>query len=134
QQEGAWQFVRQFLSPEYQSSAECDDMPVLKSAFLAKAQEGTERPYWIDENGEKQYYDDIWIIDGEEVNVEPFTQDEVDAFCEFIYTVNRTAYYDDHIYDIIMEEAEAFFAGQKNVQEVADNIQFRAQAFMNENR
>lgn len=134
QQEGAWQFVRQFLSPEYQSSAECDDMPVLESAFLAKAQEGTERPYWIDESGEKQYYDDIWTIDGEEVNVEPFTQDEVDAFCEFIYTVNRTEYYDDHIYDIIMEEAEAFFAGQKNVQEVADNIQSRAQAFVNENR
>ncbi|MDE5746517.1 MAG: extracellular solute-binding protein [Acetatifactor sp.] len=134
QQEGAWQFVRWFLSPEYQSSAECDDMPVLKSAFLAKAQEGTERPYWIDESGEKQYYDDVWIIDGEEVNVEPFNQDEVDAFCEFIYTVNRTAYYDDQIYDIIMEEAEAFFAGQKDVQEVANNIQSRAQAFVNGNR
>lgn len=131
--DGAWQFVRQFLTEEYQNDTQYD-MPVLKSAFLEKAKEATERSYWIDEEGNKEYYDDTWYINGEEIVLEPFTQKEVDAICEFIYTVNRTAYYNDDIRNIITEEAEAFFSGQKSVQEVVDIIQSRAQVFVNENR
>ena len=109
-------------------------MPVLKSAFPAKAQEATERSYWTDENGNREYYDDTWYINGEEVILEPFTQEEVERICQFIYTVNRTAYYNEEICNIIMEEAEPFFAGQKNVQEVVDIIQSRAQIYVDENR
>lgn len=133
-QDGAWQFVRQFLTEEYQTSDQFYNMPVLKSAFLAKAREGTEKPYWTDEEGNKVYYDDTWYINGEEIILEPFTQAEVDAICEFIYTVNRTEYYNEDIRDIIIEEAEAFFAGHKSVQEVVDIIQSRAQVFVDENR
>lgn len=134
QLDGAWQFVRQFLLPEYQTGSELYDMPVLKSAFLDKAQEATERPYWTDENGNREYYDDTWNINGEEVILEPFTQEEVDAMCEFIYSVNRTSYYNEYISNIITEEAAAFFEGQKSAQEVADIIQSRAQVYVDENR
>ncbi len=133
-QEGAWQYVRQFLTEEYQTSDQMYEMPVLKSAFQEKAKQAMERPYWTDEDGNKEYYDDTWYINGEEIILEPFTQAEVDAICEFIYTVNRTAYYNDDIRNIITEEAEAFFSGQKGVQEVVDIIQSRAQVFVNENR
>lgn len=133
QLDGAWQFVRQFLTEEYQNEDQYY-MPVLKSAFLNKAKEATERSYWLDEDGNKEYYDDTWYINGEEIVLEPFTQEEVDAICEFIYTVNRTAYYNDDIRNIITEEAEAYFSGQKSVQEVVDIIQSRAQVFVNENR
>lgn len=131
--DGAWKFVRQFLTEEYQNEDQYY-MPVLKSAFLNKAKEATERSYWLDEDGNKEYYDDTWYINGEEIVLEPFTQKEVDAICEFIYTVNRTAYYNDDIRNIITEEAEAYFSGQKSVQEVVDIIQSRAQVFVNENR
>lgn len=134
QQDGAWQFVRQFLTEEYQTSDRMYEMPVLKSAFLEKAKQATERSYWTDEDGNKEYYDDTWYMNGEEIILEPFTQQEVDAICEFIYTVNRTVYYNDDIRNIITEEAEAFFSGQKSVQEVVDIIQSRAQVFVNENR
>ncbi|MDE6516255.1 MAG: extracellular solute-binding protein [Acetatifactor sp.] len=133
-QEGAWQYVRQFLTEEYQTGDQMYEMPVLKSAFLEKAKQATERPYWTDEDCNKEYYDDTWYINGEEIILEPFTQEEVDAICEFIYTVNRTAYYNDDIRNIITEEAEAFFSGQKSVQEVVDIIQSRAQVFVNESR
>lgn len=132
--DGAWQFVRQFLTEEYQNSDANYSMPVLKSAFLERAKRATERSYWTDEDGNKQYYDDTWYINGEEIILEPFTQEEVDAICEFIYTVNRTDYYSEDIMNIITEEAEAFFTGQKSVQEVVDIIQSRAQIFVNENR
>ena len=133
-QDGAWQFLRQFLTEEYQTGDEIYDMPVLKSAFVEKAKEGTERSYWTDEEGNKEYYDDTWYINGEEIVLEPYTQEEVDAMCEFIYSVNRTAYYNTDIVNIITEEAEAFFSGQKSVQDVVDIIQSRAQVFVNENR
>lgn len=132
--DGAWQFVRQFLTPEYQNSGDFYEMPVLKSAFLSRAQEATERPYWVNDRGEKEYYDDTWYINGEEIILQPFTQAEVDQICEFIYTVNRTSYYNEEIFNIIMEEAESFFSGQKAVQEVADIIQSRAQLYVDENR
>lgn len=109
-------------------------MPVLKSAFLDKAQEATQRPYWTDENGNREYYDDTWTVNGETVILEPFTQEEVDRICQFIYTVDRTAYYNEEIINIIKEEAEAFFADQKSVQEVVDIIQSRAQIYVDENR
>lgn len=132
--DGAWQFVRQFLTPEYQTSADLYNMPVLKSAFLAKAQEATERPYWTDENGNREYYDDTWTVNGEEIILEPFTQEEVDQICQFIYTVDRTGYNNEEIRNIITEEAEAFFTDQKDVQSVVDIIQSRAQIYVDENR
>ncbi len=134
QQDEAWQFVRQFLTEEYQTSSELYSMPVLKSAFLAKAAKATERSYWTDENGNKEYYDDYWTINGEQVVLEPFTQEEVEEICQFIYGVNRTAYYNEEIRNIIIEDAEAFFSGQRSAQEVAGIIQSRAQVYVNENR
>lgn len=132
--DGAWQFVRQFLTPEYQTGEQIYDMPVLKSAFLDRAREATERPYWEYSDGTIEYYDITWNVNGEDVVLDLFTQEEVDEICEFIYTVNRTGYYNDDIRNIIVEEAEAFFEGQKSVQEVVDIIQSRAQVFVNENR
>lgn len=132
--EGAWQFVRQYLTPEYQTGEQIWDMPVLKSAFLDQAKEAMERPYWTDQDGNKEYYDDTWYMNGEEIILEPFTQEEVDAVCEFIYSVNRLSYYNEDISNIITEEAEAFFVGQKSVQEVAGIIQSRVQVYVNENR
>lgn len=132
--EGAWQFVRQFLTPEYQTSEEVNTMPVLKSAFLDKAQEATQRPYWTDVNGNRIYYDDTWIFNGETVILEPCTQEEVDRICQFIYTVDRTDYYNEVIENIIKEEAEAFFTEQKGVQKVMDIIQSRVQSYFDENR
>ncbi|MDE5951928.1 MAG: extracellular solute-binding protein [Acetatifactor sp.] len=132
--EGAWQFVRQYLTPEYQSGDQIWDMPVLKSAFLDQAKKAMERPYWTDENGNKEYYDDTWYVNGEDIVLEPFTQEEVDEICEFIYSVNRLPYYNENISNIITEEAEAFFVGQKSVQEVAGVIQSRVQVYVNENR
>lgn len=132
--DGAWQFVRQFLTPEYQNSEQIYDMPVLKSAFLDHTKEAMEQPYWEYEDGTKEYYDYTWEVNGESITLDLLTQEEVDEICEFIYTVDRIAYYNTSIRDIIEEEAEAFFVGQKSVQEVVDIIQSRAQVFVNENR
>ena len=132
--DGAWEFVRYYLTDEYQTSDELYDFPIVKSAFLEKAALATEKPYWIDENGNKVEYDDTWYIGGEEIIMEPFTQEEVDEICEFIYSVNKVNKFDSDIQNIITEEAAYFFEGQKSAQEVATIIQSRAQIFIDENR
>ena len=132
--DGAWEFVRYYLTDDYQSSDQLYAFPIVKSAFLKKAALATEKPYWTDENGNKVEYDDTYYIGGEEIILEPFTQEEVDKICEFIYSVNKVNNFDADIRDIIIEEAAYFFEGQKSAQEVATVIQSRAQIFIDENR
>ena len=132
--QGAWEFVRYYLTDEYQSGDESWGLPVSRKAFDEKAELATHRPYWIDADGNKQEYDATYYINGEEIILEPFTQEEVDAIKEFIYTVKRQSYYNSDIIDIITEEAEGFFTGQKSVDEVTQIIQSRIQLYVDENR
>jgi ABC-type glycerol-3-phosphate transport system substrate-binding protein len=132
--DGAWEFVRHYLTEDYQKSGEFYDFPIVKSVFEEKAKEATGKSYWINENGEKVEYDDYYYIGGEEIILEPFTQEEVDAICEFIYSVKKVNKFDNNIRNIINEEAQSFFEGQKSAQEVAQIIQSRAQIFVDENR
>lgn len=132
--EGAWEFVRYYLTDEYQNSEELYTLPVSKKAFEEQAKKGMDKPYWIDENGEKVEYDQTFWMNDEEIILEPFTQAEVDAICEFIYSVNKRSYYNQDIINIVTEEAESYFEGQKSAQDVANLIQNRVQLYVDENR
>lgn len=131
--EGAWEFVRYYLTDEYQSTVSWQ-MPVNKEMFLAKAQEATQRPYYLDENGEKIEYDDTMWINGESIPLPPMSQETVDQITTFIQSVNRVAYYNNDIQNIISEEVGPFFEGQKTAEEVANIIQNRVQIYVNESR
>lgn len=133
--EGAWEFVRYYLTDEYQSSDEMWQLPVSKTAFEAQAQKATEKPYWInEETGEKEEYDYTYWMNEEEIILEPFSQAEVDEICQFIYSVNKRSYYNQDIINIVNEEAASYFEGQKSAQEVASLIQNRVQLYVDENR
>ncbi len=133
--DGAWEFVRGYLTEEYQTSEDMYSMPVMKSAFEAQAKKAMEKPYWInEETGEKEEYDYTTWINDEEVILEPFTQEEVQAAIDFIYSVDKRAFYNQDIMNIINEEAASFFEGQKSARDVAQIIQSRVQIFVDENR
>ena len=91
-----------------------------------------DRPYYMDENGNKEYYDDIIYIDDVEVTIDPMTREEVDHFMEILKTFKNVGRYDDTLINIISEEAEPYFNGQKNAGEVAQIIQNRAQIYLHE--
>lgn len=132
--DGAWEFVRTYLTEEYQTSDQLYEMPVLKSAFEEKAKKATEKPYYIDETtGEKIEYDDYYWINDEQIVLEPFTQKEVDDICNFIYSLNKRSYYNQNIINIVNEEAASYFEGQKSAKEVAQIIQSRVQIYVDEN-
>ncbi|MGN0400987.1 MAG: ABC transporter substrate-binding protein [Acetatifactor sp.] len=130
-QDEAWNFVRYYLTEEYQKE---QSMPVHKKLFEEKAKQTMDRPYWEDENGEKQYYDYTVYINGEEVILQPFTEAQMQELLSFMESVDRRSYADQEILKIIMEEVEAYFSGQKSAADVAAIIQSRAQMYVDTNR
>lgn len=133
--EGAWEFLRYYLTEEYQTSEELSwQLPVLKSAMNTMMEEVQERPYWEDEDGNKQYYDNTWYLNGEEIVIDPMTKEEAQELYDYILSVDKAFYNDEDLYAIIEEEAAAFFAGQKSAKEVADIIQSRAKIYISESR
>ena len=135
-QDGAWQFLRYYLTDEYQNTvADNYSLPVKKTALKDMINKGTERPYWTDEDGNKQYYDyTAWYGGEEQVTLDPLTQEEADHLYDYICSVTQAYYSDDSLSNIITEESAAFFSGQKSAQDVADIIQSRAQIYINESR
>ena len=125
-QDAAWQFLRYYLTEDYQNEA--PGFPLSMKVLEKRAEEAMDRPYYTDENGNKEYYDDIIYIDDVEVTIEPMTREEVDHFKTF----KNVGRYDDTLINIISEEAEPYFNGQKNAGEVAQIIQNRAQIYLHE--
>ena len=134
--EGAWEFLRYYLTEEYQTDEEEMSwrLPVYKEALLAKLEKAQERPYWEDEEGNKEYYDQYFWIGDEEFVLDPLSKEEADELYAFICSINMAYSYDEDLYVIIEEDAAAYFEGDKSVDEVAEIIQSRAQVYINESR
>lgn len=131
--DGAWEFMRYYLTDEYQSSENLRwTLPIRKDYFMKNAEEALHKPYWTDEDGNKQEYDDTYYINGEEIPLSPMTQEQLDKLLNFIFSVDKCYYNDEDIMTIINEEMPSFFTGQKSAQEVAKVIQSRAQIYVNE--
>ena len=134
--DGAWEFLRYYLTQEYQDTVQDQEynLPVLRSSFETCVKAAMEKPYYLDENGNKVEYDETYYINGEEIVLPQLTQEQVDQIVGFVESVNKRAYYNEAISNIISEEAGAYFSGQKSAKDVAGIIQSRVQVYVNENR
>ncbi len=130
--DGAWEFVRYYLTEEYQK--EVLMLPVNKDVFLERAMEATKNPYTIDRNGNKTEYEYKLSIGGESVVLPNMSEEQVSEFVEFVESIDRCVYYDEAIEAIINEEVASFLANQKSATEVAGVIQSRVEIYVNENR
>ena len=128
--DAAWQFVRTYLLEDYQNDT--TGFPMSMKVLDKRAQEAMERPYYLNDNGEKEYYDDTYMIGDLEITIEPMTQEEVDKNIEILKSFTNVAKSDSTILNIITEEAEPYFSGQKTAEEVAKIIQNRAQIYLRE--
>ena len=70
--------------------------------------------------------------DGTEIQVYAMTQDEYDAFMRLYESCNSITAYNEEINNIISEETDAFFDGQKTAEETASLIQNRISLYINE--
>ena len=60
------------------------------------------------------------------------TQEQIDKAVHFIEGLHNPAFEDEVIMNIIYEEAESFFQGQKSAEDVAGLIQNRVQLCLHE--
>ena len=135
--EGAWEFVKYFYSEDYQdqyATNQAYQFPIRISSLEKQAEAAKERPYWEDENGEKQYYDNNYWIGGESINIGVNTDADNVRMIDLIRSATVSGRYDQKVYDIVNEEAAAYFEGQKSAKEVADIIQNRVSNYIAENR
>lgn len=132
--EGAWQFLRSFLTDEYQENNVTYGFPISVKRLGELAGEATQKSYYIDENGNKVEYDDTYYVGGIEVVIPPMTEQETEELMEQLYSITEIYKYDESLLNIIKEETAPYFAGQKSAKEVASIIQSRVQIYVNENR
>lgn len=131
--QGAWEFVKHFLSDEYQNEVG-GNFPVKLSAYDKLMQQAKEKPYYMDENDNKVEYDNTYWIGNTSVNIGVNTDADNEKMMNLIKSATSTYSYDNDLMKIISEEAAAYFAGQKSVDETADIIQNRASTYISESR
>ena len=137
--EGAWEFLQMLLTQEYQDSLNNQmylGFPIRVSSTEKLLEEAMKQEYTTDENGNQVEVEKCqWQFDDFDVTIYAATQEETDELMTLLQSANflQTNVYSE-MSDIITEEAEPFFKGQKTAEEVANIIQNRIQVYMNENR
>ena len=130
--DACWSFVRRFLLDDYQNSISMY-WPVSINALDQMANKAMEPLYYTDENGNRVEDHIVMNIGGENIELPRISDTEVDQLYGYLKSLKSEAYYDSSIENIIVEEAAAFFAGQKSARDVAGVIQSRVQIYINEN-
>ena len=140
--DAAWEFFRSMLTESGQTNQY--NIPSNRNVFNKQLEDFMTPRYrkdadgniLLDENGEKiEESRGGWIDDsGVEHHIYAMTQEQADEVLSIIETCTKVASYDTSIYDIVNEQAQAFFAGQKSVDEAARLIQSKANIYVNEQR
>lgn len=131
--DAAWDFVRYYLTDEYQSSIAWG-LPLQKAAFMKQSEKALKKPTYTDESGNEVEYDETYWINEEEIILPPLSQQQLDQLISFVESVDTPYYYNQDVLDIINEEMGAFYSGQKTAKDTAAIIQSRTQIFVDENR
>lgn len=124
--DGAWAFMRTFVLPDAQEKLDWN-FPINKAAFEKKIDDAMN-PDNEEDGGVIWYYDDTRI------ELTALTEEEAQTVRDIVYNATSEATYDQNLMEIITEEAEYYFNGDKSAQEIAGIIQSRAQLYIDENR
>ncbi len=137
--EGVWEFFRFLLEKERQENLQSANagFPVMRSALEKQFEKDMQVEYYEDVDGEKKEKPKCWWTTGKngEITVETYaaTQEQIDKVRGMIETAEAN-HIDSKMLEIIMDEAQSYFDGQKSVQEAASLIQNRMQIYVNEKR
>ena len=131
--EASWEFIKTCFEHDYYERMGWG-IPSVEKELDAKAEKATEHQYVEDEEGNKVIMDDTyWLVDHEET-IEPLTKEEVAKLKEFVVNVEGLYNWDEELNNIVEEETQAYFEGQKSAGEVASIIQSRLQIYINEKK
>ncbi|MCM1216350.1 MAG: extracellular solute-binding protein [Lachnospiraceae bacterium] len=133
--EAAWECVKSFLTADMQREVQA--IPLLRSVSEEKIQDALTVEYET-VDGVKQekikFEEGICITEAEVVTFafSSITEEDAETYRSLIENTHRSSGKDIGILDIIMEEAGAYFNGDKDAATVADIIQNRASIYVGE--
>lgn len=127
-----WDFVKTFFEPKPENGYGRYGFSALVSDFEKEADEAMQKPYYIDDDGKKVEYDDTYYIGDKEYTIAPLTKEERDKYVEFVKNTNKTVYYSEEPLNILVEEIQAYFKGEKDADTVVDMLQDRISVLLSE--
>lgn len=114
-QDAAWEFVKSLLGKEFQESHIRFNFPLRVDSLQRLFQESVSTSMQIG------------------LTEETLRQEDCDALFEIISSTNSSRVFDASIWNIVEEEATAYFKGEKPLEQVIQVIQNRAQTYIQEN-
>jgi len=120
--EGAWEFMRSSVTPDWQRSNNIFGLPVNKEVFM----EGLEKKMIEPEKPQTVRWLEF------EVPEKALTQEDADKILDLLANATNTGRWDMHLWNIVNEEATKFFQGGSTVADAARIIQNRASILMSE--
>lgn len=142
-QKGAWEFIRQFYTEDYQTESAVGEKTV---SYM----DGKEYVYYepkvygfcinnkaFDNIAQRtiagEFDNETHLIQGVEYPNHTVTQEEVDKMKKYLDSIDRWETTLDHeLWEIIEEEVMAYFAGEKSLDDTVDMIQNRASIWISE--
>ncbi len=135
--EAAWEFLRTFFTYEYQKNKTDDGglsyFPTRQDAFDKKLEYAMATEAYTDEDGTKV---EPLHIGFSGVTPGPFTEEESEALQALVSRIGISSDYNDEydaVIDIVSEELDAYFAGDRNTKKTAELIQNRFNLYISEN-
>lgn len=135
--EQAWEFIRTFMSKEYQKSVTCDCcMPIFQDMFDSKIKALTATEAYVNEFGETIEPIEKHTMEWGDLEVElgTPTQEDVDVYLDLVRQTKRCGDCDAVVFNILYEEAENYFNGRKKIDKTIDIIQDRVTTYVNEQK
>ncbi len=119
--DGAWSFARYLLTEDYQGGLldRGGGLPTRKDVFEDNVQDAAG-------------FEGFCFINDEYTKLPALTPEQLDRAVEFIEGVHHFTFDDVTVMNIIYEEAEGYFHGQKDVESVVDVIQNRVGMYLQE--
>lgn len=136
--ECAWNFIQYLLSSEVQEYQLRKEHPVLghfpvrwdSVDFLLEFYEYPElhEDFWREEYNSEGDYDENWTVE----SVQSISSEDVSCFKHWISSIESVYYPDIEIIDLVVEEALAYYSGQRSEDDVINTISNRVQTVLDE--
>ena len=125
--EMAWDFIRAYLMYDVPEGIQDTGLSVNRNVFDKQCHREMKE--------ENEFYDD-WV---KEVGRQPpadlfakITEEDIDALCDLMDHADASCAMDQSMFDVISEEAAAYFAGDRSMDEVLKLIENRTSLIVSE--
>lgn len=139
--EGVWEFIKFLLEEERQENLQSANagFPILRSALEKQFEKDMQPEYYEDTDGtKKEMSKGVWTSSTSAenmitVDVYAASEEQVDRIRQMIETASAVRI-DSQMLNIVIDEAQSYFDGQKSAEDAAALIQERMQVYINEKR